>query len=66
MPKLSITKDMVLKSLEKLDVNTSKGSDGIHPRLLKECQIVLSSPLCRLFQLSLKMENYHQIGKSPI
>ena len=37
MPKLSITKDMVLNSLEKLDVNKSKGSDGIHPRLLKEC-----------------------------
>ena len=54
MPSLLVTEEMVLSSLDKLDVNKSKGPDGLHPRLLQECRNVLASPLCRLFQLSLK------------
>ncbi|XP_065557580.1 uncharacterized protein LOC136025476 [Artemia franciscana] len=54
MPDLSVSEVMVFNSLGKLDVNKSKGPDGVHPRLLKECRKAFSYPLCMLLQLSLQ------------
>jgi len=65
MPELSFTKEIVLASLDKLDVNKSKGPDGIHPRLLKEYRHVLSSPCADFSSCPYKMQSYHQIGKHP-
>ena len=52
MPKIYITMDEIKKRLSKLDPNKAKGSDDIHPWLLKELADIVAEPLCLLFKLS--------------
>ena len=59
MPELSVTEKMVLISLDKLDVNKSKGPDGICPSLLKECQNILSSPLWNTLPFFFNFQVYY-------
>ena len=53
MPDILITPLQVREVLLDLDVNSSGGSDGIHPRFLKEFATELSGPLSSLFNNSL-------------
>ena len=46
--------DQVREALLKIDHNSSMGSDGIHPMLLKECASVLAEPLATIFNKSIK------------
>ena len=39
--------------LTKLDVGSAMGSDGVHPRLLRECAVQLASPFTMIFKSSL-------------
>ena len=51
---IEITREMVLKKLQKIKVNKSPGPDAIHPRVLKELSDQLSIPLTIIFQTSLR------------
>ena len=46
--------NIVLKKLEKLNVNKSCGPDDMHPRMLYEMREVIAEPLADLFKASLK------------
>ena len=54
MPDLSVSEVMIFNSLGKFDVNKSKGPDGVHTRLLKECWKAPSYPLYMLLWLPLQ------------
>ena len=51
---LEITEEMVMKVLNKLDVNKSAGPDGITNRLLKSCKEALVKPLTKIFRKSME------------
>jgi len=46
--------DDIIKRLGKLNISKAMGPDGIHPRLLKECNEVLAFPLKLLFEKCMK------------
>ena len=50
---VSISPDMILKKLRKLDPSKTPGPDGYHPRILKECAEPLCRPLLILFNKSI-------------
>ena len=50
---ISINEEIVRKKLNKLKEDKTKGPDGIHPKVLKECAEQLTGPLTKLFNLSL-------------
>ena len=52
---ITLTEEIVLERLKKLDQNKSPGPDLLHPRLLKELSPVLSKPLFIIFSESLKL-----------
>ena len=54
LDKIEITREAVLKKLKALNVNKTPGSDGIHPRVLKELQDEVQHPLTIIFQKSQK------------
>jgi hypothetical protein len=57
LPELSnitISNDLVLTALNSLRPNSSPGPDNIHPSFLKRFADCLCTPLCLLFNLSLK------------
>ena len=49
-----ITENEVEDILKFLDISKASGPDAVSSRLLKEATQILKSPLCRLFNLSLR------------
>ena len=49
-----ITENEVEDILIFLDISKTSGPDAVSPRFLKEVTQILKSPLCRLFNLSLR------------
>ena len=50
---LIVSRDDVIKQLDKLKPQKSPGPDSIYPRVLKECKEIISGPLADLFNESL-------------
>lgn len=50
---ISLDKERILEALKKVDTGKGDGPDNISPLLLKNCSEALSSPLLRIFNLSL-------------
>ena len=53
---LFVTPEMIAKKIKKMKDNKSPGVDGIPPKLLKEIVEQISTPLAKLFNLSLEEE----------
>ena len=53
MPELLISRDEIIKLLQKLDISKSSGPDNLHPMFLKELALELSEPLCTIFNASI-------------
>ena len=51
---LNVTPEMIAKKIKKMKDNKSPGVDGIPPKLLKEIIEQISTPLAKLFNLSLE------------
>ena len=51
---LFVTPEMIAKKIKKMKHNKSPGVDGIPPKLLKEIVEQISTPLAKLFNLSLE------------
>ena len=51
--RLKITKDVITKRLNNLNINKSPGPDRLHPRILKEAASVLINPLYIIFKCSI-------------
>ena len=54
LPSFTVTPTDVLREVKSLDVNSSMGIDGVHPRLLSRCASSLSIPLSLVFNSSLR------------
>ena len=54
LPSFTVTPIDVLREVKSLDVNSSMGIDGVHPRLLSRCASSLSAPLSLIFNSSLR------------
>ena len=50
---LFVTPEMIAKKIKKMKDNKSPGVDGIPPKLLKEIVKQISTPLAKVFNLSL-------------
>src|SRR5665811_1285256 len=65
-----ITPELVLKKLEKLNVNKCPGLDGIHPRMLFELKNEIAAPLSVLFSASLEFgivpADWKDAGVTPL
>ena len=55
-----INEEIVRKTLRKLKVDKAMGSDGIHPKVLKECAEQLAGLLIKLFNFSLIIERINE------
>ena len=53
---ITLMENEVYNILKKVKANSSPGPDGIHPRVLKECALELSSPLHDLFTMLFRTE----------
>jgi hypothetical protein len=53
MSEISISPHDVFGVLAGLNINSAMGLDGLHPKLLRECAVQLTQPLCILFNQSL-------------
>ena len=51
---LFVTPEIIAKKIKKMKDNKSSGVDGIPPKLLKEIVEQISTPLAKLFNLSLE------------
>ena len=60
---LFITPEMIAKKIKKMKDNKSHGDDEIPPKLFKEIVEQISTPLAKVFNLSLEKEQFHQNGK---
>ena len=58
LSEIRLTIPEVIKVLEDIDVNKAHGPDNIPGRLLKETAPEISSPVCRLFNLSLSLGKF--------
>ena len=54
MSEIIVHEDEVMKVLKKLDITKANGPDGISNKMLKESAPVIATPLCKLFNKSLK------------
>jgi hypothetical protein len=54
MQSFKITEEAIAKKLLKLKIDKSPGPDSLHPRVLKEISIEISSPLKHIFEISLQ------------
>ena len=54
---LFVTPEMIAKKMKKMKDSKSRGVDGIPPKLLKEIVEQISTPLAKLFNLSLEEES---------
>ena len=52
--KIIVTKEEVLKRLNKLNPSKSPGPDGMHPRVLKEAAAEIVTPLTEIFNKSME------------
>ena len=66
MEPVTLSYDMVLGYLLKLDKTSSSGPDGLHPQLLKACASALAYPLYVLFVRSLASGSVPEIWKHSI
>ena len=57
LPELTITKSMIAKKLEELDMNKSCGPDQMHSHLFKEMANKLSIPLSIIMNKSLQTKS---------
>ena len=55
-----INEEIVRKPLRKLKVDKAMGSDGIHPKVLKECAAQLAGLLIKMFNFSLIIERINE------
>ena len=55
MPEVVIAKHEVQKKLETLNVSGAPGPEGLHPRVLQELALYITTPLTWLFNKSLKL-----------
>ena len=55
-PDLVISEDEVINQLKLLDNSKPPGVDGVSPKILKELTSSISSPLTKLFNLSLRLQ----------
>ena len=60
---LFVTPEMIANKIKEMKDNKSPGVDGILPKLLKEIVEQISTPLAKLFNLSLEEEKFLQNGK---
>ena len=51
---IDVTEEDIKCALKSLNVDKSQGPDGIHPRVLKELADQIASPLCKIFNRSIK------------
>ena len=51
---LLLTPEMIAKKIKKMKDNKSPGADGIPPKLLNEIVEQISTPLAKVFNLSLE------------
>ena len=58
-----VNEDLVRKKLDMLNTNKSQGLDEIHPKLLYELRQELSSPLTKLFNLSIQTGRVPQVWR---
>ena len=67
---IHVTAEMIVKLIEKLNVNKSCGPDQIHPRMLIELRHIISEPLAILMNKTLQEqvipEDWKQAFVSPI
>ena len=67
---ITITEEMVMKKLEKLNTNKCPGIDQIHPKLLFELRETLAAPLTKLFVTSLEQgvvpSDWKDAGVTPL
>ena len=54
LPDLTVTSLSIEQQIKTLDMNSSMGIDGVHPRLLTRCAASLSYPLKLIFNSSLR------------
>ena len=54
---LFVTHEMIAKKIKKMKDNKSPGVNGIPPKLLKEIVEQISTPLAKVFNLSLEKNN---------
>ena len=55
-PDLVISEDEVINQLKLLDNSKPPGADGVSPKIRKEITSSISSPLTKLFNLSLRLQ----------
>jgi hypothetical protein len=58
LEQITITENEVENILKILDTSKTIGPDLLNPRLLKEAVSILKYPLCRLFNLSLRLSTF--------
>jgi hypothetical protein len=51
---VTVTREKIMKKIDKLRKDSAPGPDGIHPMLLKETKYEISKPLCIIFEQSLQ------------
>ena len=60
----AISRDAVLKKLQRLQMDKAQGPDDIHLAVLKNCAEIISLPLTLIYEKSLyRKENYQLTGK---
>ena len=55
---INVTEEETVDILKSLDTSKACGPDEVHAKLLKECAIVVSKPLTKLFNISLETGLY--------
>ncbi|GAA6086257.1 uncharacterized protein LOC117940105 [Tachysurus ichikawai] len=64
VPPPMITAAQVCRELRSLHPSKAAGPDGVSPRLLKVCSLLLRDPLKRIFNLSGKQERVSRLWKT--
>ena len=54
----------VINAIKDLNINSSPGPDGIHPKFIKECMVGLVQPLVKIFNYSLSCGTFPNAWKS--
>ena len=60
---LVVTSDRVIDIIRGLDLRKSPGPDGIPPVFIKNCMLNIATPLCIIFNLSLKTAHFPERWK---
>lgn len=65
-PNFEISNHDVFHQLSILGTSKPCGPDGISPRILMETRYFLLKPLCKLFNMSLRIKPFHIYGNNHI